>query len=548
MSADGPGWFDRATGDTASGALARSVDWASTAAGAPDTWPPDLRAAVRLCFSTRFPVMIGWGRGLLMIYNDGYVPMLGNKHPSAMGRGVADVWAEIWDDIAPYASTVLATGRPMWIENAPLLIDRAGYPEDTWFTYSYSALTGPDGTPAGILDIAVETTEQVVALRRLGVLGSLSSSLHEARFDLEVALDRARRVLSAAANVPRADVYLLEHGTVRQLMTTGDGTPGPSTELLTRVAVTGRAERVGRVLVEPLPAVSPESDRGAVVLWPHLQRPDDEDQRTFLHLTASTLAKAIAGALLHDRQVTELREVAAALQDAILPAEITTPRWHTRYRPAQAGLAVGGDWYDVVELGAGRVGLVVGDCVGHGLHAAAVMGQLRSAARALLLQDLAPSAVLDGLDAFAGTLAGAETATVLVAVVEPDGRLAYAAAGHPWPLVVRPGHARFLTEGRGAPLTHADVPRRTASAVLAPEDLLVLYTDGLVERREERLSVGLARLREVTAALALDGPEQLADALLATLLGGREQQDDVAIAVFRGAPVRVAPHVVTAGT
>lgn len=543
MSAD---WFVRATGATDSGALARSVDWAATSAGPPDTWPPELRAAVRLCFSTRFPVMVGWGPDLLMLYNDGYASMLGAKHPAAMGRGVADVWAEIWDDIAPFVATVLGTGRPMWVENAPLLVNRAGFEEETWFTFSYSAVADADGRPAGILDIAVETTEQVVALRRLGVLGSLASSLHEARFDLEAVLERASVVLEAAPNVPRVDVHLVADGVPRLVLSTGDGTPGPGSDVLRRVATTGRSERIGRVLVAPLPAGPGEADLGTVTIWPHLRRPDDADQRTFLQLTATTLGHATAAALGHARQVGELREIAVALQQAIVPAELTTPRWHTRYLPSQTGLSVGGDWYDVVELAGGRVGLVVGDCVGHGLHAAAVMGQLRSAARALLLQDLVPAAVLEGLDTFAATLPGAETATVVIAVVEPDGTLRYAAAGHPWPLVVAPGRATFLHDGRGAPLTHADRPRRSARAALARDEHLVLYTDGLVERRGERLSAGLARLRSVAAQLDAPPGEHLADLLLARLLDG-EQRDDVAIAVLHGTFATAAPRVTAAG-
>ena len=218
----------------------------------------------------------------------------------------------------------------------------------------------------------------------------------------------------------------------------------------------------------------------------------------------------------------------------MLPPDPGSPTWHTRYRPADHRLAVGGDWYDVVALPESRFGLVVGDCVGHGLEAAAVMGQQRSAARTLLLQNLGPAATLDGLDRFAKTLPGAECASVVCAIVDDaSGQITYSVAGHPPPLIVSAGSQRWLDEGHGTLLGLDDGPRPEASARFDVGETLVLYTDGLVERRDESLSVGLARLARAAreAARAAAKPD-VGDDLITTLLD-EGARDDVALIVYR---------------
>jgi serine phosphatase RsbU (regulator of sigma subunit) len=196
---------------------------------------------------------------------------------------------------------------------------------------------------------------------------------------------------------------------------------------------------------------------------------------------------------------------------------------------------VGGDWYDVVELGPGRRAVVVGDCVGHGLDPAARMGQLRSAARALLLENSSPVAALDGLDRFAATLPGAECTTVFCGVVdETAGTLTYAVAGHlPPVLLCADGTVGWLDDGRGASLAMSRRPRQEVTAVVGAGDLVVLYTDGLIERRGESLREGLDRLAALVAAQDPHAPEgRIADALLDELVP-HGSEDDVALVVYR---------------
>ena len=297
--------------------------------------------------------------------------------------------------------------------------------------------------------------------RRLQTLGALSTSLNAAKLDGERCVSVATDVLRTSLDVGRADIYRHSSGLVTRLASTqgdaGDAVPASAGRA---VCASGRAARSGDVLFEPLPAMRGEAAGGAVALWGNAGRPDDAGQRLFLHLVAASLGNALSAALAHNRQVDDLQAVSSALQAAMLPPDPGSATWHTRYRPADHRLAVGGDWYDVVALPDGRFGLVVGDCVGHGLAAAAIMGQLRSAARALLLQDLGPAATLDGLDRFAQTLPGAECASVVCAIVDDTSRtITYSVAGHPPPLVVDEGSGRWLDEGHGSLLGLGFGPR-----------------------------------------------------------------------------------------
>ncbi|MFI8822681.1 PP2C family protein-serine/threonine phosphatase [Streptomyces sp. NPDC053431] len=232
------------------------------------------------------------------------------------------------------------------------------------------------------------------------------------------------------------------------------------------------------------------------------------------------------------------REVALTLQEAMLPAPgpIGPHPTAVRYRPAVGALNVCGDWYDLVTLpGGDRGGVAVGDVVGHGLTAAGVMGQLRSALTAASRVVRGPAQALDVLDTYARSVAGAENSTAVETCIDWDSRtIAYSSAGHLPPALLHPdGTVEFLDRATDPPLgadpEHA--PRPQAEAAFTPGAALVLYTDGLIERRHEDIDAGLARLARTLERHRGAEPQALADALLLEMLPVGGATDDTALVV-----------------
>jgi PAS domain S-box-containing protein len=144
----------------------RAHDWSRSPLGPPQSWPQSLRTAVSILLNSGHPMFVAWGPELGFLYNDAYAPILGAKHPDALGRPFAQVWDEIWDDLLPLVQTALS-GEPTWREDMHLVMHRNGYPEDTWYTFSYSPIRDETGGVAGMFCACTETTEKVLAERRL---------------------------------------------------------------------------------------------------------------------------------------------------------------------------------------------------------------------------------------------------------------------------------------------------------------------------------------------------------------------------------------------
>ncbi|MFI1359967.1 PP2C family protein-serine/threonine phosphatase [Streptomyces sp. NPDC020898] len=234
------------------------------------------------------------------------------------------------------------------------------------------------------------------------------------------------------------------------------------------------------------------------------------------------------------------REVALVLQEAMLPArrQVGHHRAAVRYRPAVGALNVCGDWYDLVDLvGGDRIGVSVGDVVGHGLAAAGVMGQLRSALSATSRVAEGPAQALDVLGRYAHVVDGAESATAVTTFIDFDRRtITYSSAGHPPPALVHPdGRVEFLDRATDPPLDARPdpVPRPQADTTFTDGSTLVLYTDGLVERRREDIDIGLSRLAAALTRHRTADPEPLADAVLSELLPPGGATDDTALIVVR---------------
>ena len=278
--------------------------------------------------------------------------------------------------------------------------------------------------------------------------------------------------------------------------------------------------------------------------------PFDEDDIQL----AGDLASRAAVCLDNARRFERERAMALALQRSLLPrafpAQCAVEVAH-RYQPAQEG--VGGDWYDVIPLSGGRVALVVGDVVGHGIHAAATMGRLRTAVRNFCALDLPAEDLLSQLDALVESMDADEAedqrgvgiigATCLYVVYDPvTGLCSVAAAGHPSPAVVaRDGSVRYLDLPTGPPLGLGGSSYEAIELPIDEGSTLVLYTDGLVESREQDIGTGLERLRVALAGAGRD-PEELCASAIGGLLP-EHPSDDVALLAARARrtlPDRVA--------
>ncbi|WAU85890.1 SpoIIE family protein phosphatase [Streptomyces sp. Qhu-G9] len=238
------------------------------------------------------------------------------------------------------------------------------------------------------------------------------------------------------------------------------------------------------------------------------------------------------------------RETAVTLQRSLLPQELEEPddlRVAATYHPGGTETAVGGDWYDVITLGGGRTALVIGDVMGRGVRAAAVMGQLRTAVRAYARLDLPPHEVLQLLDGLAMEIDANQIATCVYAVHDPnEGRLVYASAGH-LPILVRDESGTVLRadEPTGPPLGTGGWMHSSGSVPLGPGSTAVLYTDGLVERRDADLDEGIASLAQALAG-ATGTPQVVCDRLVRSAGVKADHDDDVAVLVLQH-PARTGP-------
>ncbi|OBK52128.1 histidine kinase [Mycobacterium kubicae] len=365
--------------------------------------------------------------------------------------------------------------------------------------------------------------------QQLAQADTLDDALHEATAEL-LRLWQARRILAitfgdAGKTVPPHVVCAGEPAQWSDL----------PAQLQQRIAslregdlLTPLAEEAGAA------GIALQHPNGVLVIWVELaeHRPFTPEDQTLLTVLSGRLGQGLQRVYQLDQQ----RETAVALQHAMLGPASLPEGFAVRYHPASRPLKVGGDWYDVVDIDKGRVALIVGDCVGHGLSAATVMGQLRSACRALLLEQTSPSAALTGLDRFAARLPGARCTTAFCAVLTLDtGELVYSSAGHPPPILVHAdGTKARLDGGHGLPLAlRPDWSRTEARVTMPPRATLLLYTDGLVERRGRSIDDGMDRAADVVHGGRSDSIDEVADNLMSRLEPGGGYPDDVAVLLYR---------------
>ncbi|WP_043726563.1 SpoIIE family protein phosphatase [Nocardia asiatica] len=421
---------------------------------------------------------------------------------------------------------------------------------DVWLAVSTSALIRPEGNErifvGTIRDVTAEHDAQArdQAASRLATAVGAATSVVEV---LAVGLDELRGTVGAETAV----VAVWPSRTAApEVYVSGAGADGASHNGIASLDDSSRAllERARRrpprsLLAIPDGAessegiVAPLGETGDAAVWLRFAAPRaiSAADWTLFSLLIGHLSLAVQRA----RNFDQARATSLTLQRAMLGPIDLPPRFSVHYEPALPPLEIGGDWYDVVPLRDGTIGVVVGDCVGRGLSAAVVMGQLRTAARALLLRGAGPAQLLAELDTVAARIPGAMCTTVCAAVLDPvRGLVRYSSAGHMPPIladVARTG--RLLEGGRSVPLATFDPPRRPeATTAVTPGSTLVLFTDGLVEQRGVDIDDGFAKIAEVLADTSGRLPREVADAVLSRLRPAAGYDDDVAMVVYRQPP------------
>ena len=317
------------------GELMRTADWSQAAIGWPEDWPQSLRTAVGIILSSRYAMFVWWGKALINLYNDAYRPFLGTKHPDALGRSAREVWAEIWDQIGPRTEAVLERAESTFDEALLLIMERYGYPEETYFTFSYSPIWDDQGGVGGLFCAVTEETSRIIGERRLKLLREVAANSADTHTPEQVCRAAAECISKSRQDLPFALIYLAEPDGETARLAAYAGIvpewPGAAPLLKTdnRDAVWplgAAASGYGAVLVEDLPSRFADVPRGGwdrpprsavvVPLAKHGQtglagflvaglnpyRNFDEEYRGFVDLLAGQVAGGIANAQAYQEE------------------------------------------------------------------------------------------------------------------------------------------------------------------------------------------------------------------------------------------------------
>ena len=206
----------------------RQKDWSQTALGPVENWPQSLKVVVRILLTSRYAMWMGWGNGLSFLYNDAYRPTLGVKHPRALGAPASEVWAEIWPEISPRIETVMHTGKATWDEGLLLFLERSGYSEETYHTFSYSPLADDDGVVFGMFCVFTEETERVIGERRLALLRNVAASLAPTQTQADVFTAIREALESDPRDLPFTLIYLFNNDSDTAELVCASGVPKAS--------------------------------------------------------------------------------------------------------------------------------------------------------------------------------------------------------------------------------------------------------------------------------------------------------------------------------
>jgi serine phosphatase RsbU (regulator of sigma subunit)/anti-sigma regulatory factor (Ser/Thr protein kinase) len=508
---------------------------------------------------------------------------------SAVGYGedALEAWSALGLDADVPFARAISTGEPVWAFTSDEMGAFTGAPDlgdAGWISIPLKTSAGIHGAvhvslhePRELSDGDCRWLQSVVSQCALALE---RSQLYDEEQHLREVAERLQRTTSSLSNaLTQSDVadvvieaamagveatgarlfaVVEERQIVRRLATGGDvDAEGQPPELpLDEHSPIARVARRGGWWLEPpeppgahgertrvaVPLVSGRRSVGVLELaWDEAVTLDDDD-----HVYLRTIANQGAQALDRARHFESERSIAETLQRSVLP--VALPRMDgvqiaARYLPGMKDVDVGGDWFDAVELSDDRLGLVVGDVVGKGVHAAANMGQLRNALRAFSVERLKPQSVLAKLDRLASDSLETTFATVVYAIVDTKaGVLRFSSAGHPPPAVAYPdGRVELLDESGGLPLGTGLGPKYRQSVVDLPAgSIVVLYSDGLVERRGRSIDEGIDALVSAMRDAPKDA-EGLLEHVLDEVTAGIDRADDIAILAARFLPVAPRP-------
>ncbi len=313
----------------------RAHDWSRTPLGLPETWPQSLKTAIRIMLTSRQPIWVGWGADLRFFYNDPYKAIIGGKHPASLGEPTERVWSEIWHEIGPMLATAMEGSEGSFVEQKLLIMERNGYPEETYYTFSYSPVPDDHGGTGGIICANSDDTERVVAERQLKLLRELASSATNARSWDEACALSLRALGANPYDIPFALLYLGERGAGTATLCghhgiaaghpaapaeirTGGDAPWPFGEALARgelVLVEDLSTRFGAALpggawqfpprhaaVVPVTPSGETTRSGVLVVGLNPCRLFGERYRAFLDLVAGQIGQAISYAHAYEEE------------------------------------------------------------------------------------------------------------------------------------------------------------------------------------------------------------------------------------------------------